>query len=132
MEGYPFSIELAVRDYECDMQGIVNNAVYQNYLEHARHEYLKSIGIDFADYTQNGIHLVVVRAEIDYKQPLQSGDRFTVGVRMERESRLKFAFIQEIHKLPDAQRAIQARIIGTAIGSNGRPSLPESLQQFFS
>ena len=29
-----FEIEMQVRDYECDIQGIVNNAVYQNYLEH--------------------------------------------------------------------------------------------------
>ena len=39
--GYKFKIALPVRDYECDMQGYVNNAVYQNYLEHARHEYLQ-------------------------------------------------------------------------------------------
>ncbi|MBU2223338.1 MAG: acyl-CoA thioesterase, partial [Gammaproteobacteria bacterium] len=30
-----FSVDFKVRDYECDMQGIVNNAVYFNYLEHA-------------------------------------------------------------------------------------------------
>ena len=126
-----FTIEMAVRDYECDIQGIVNNAVYQNYLEHARHEYLKSIGIDFADYAKQGINLVVVRAEIDYKQPLQSGDVFTVGVRMERESRIKFAFIQEIHRLSDNQKAIQAKVIGTAIGNNGRPTLPEVLEKYF-
>lgn len=127
MSDYPFSIEMAVRDYECDIQGIVNNAVYQNYLEHARHEYLKSIGVDFADYAKQGINLVVVRAEIDYKQPLQSGDSFVVGVRMEKESRIKFAFVQEIHRLSDNQKALQAKIIGTTIGSNGRPMALDSL-----
>ncbi len=131
MDDYPFSLDMAVRDYECDIQGIVNNAVYQNYLEHARHEFLKSIGIDFAEYTRNGIHLVVVRAEIDYRQPLKSGDVFRVGVRMERESRLKFAFVQEIQRLGDNQRALQAKIIGTAIGSNGRPTLPQALTKYF-
>ena len=131
MDNYPFSIEMAVRDYECDIQGIVNNAVYQNYLEHARHEFLKSIGIDFAEYSRNGINLVVVRAEIDYRQPLQSGDTFRIGVRMERESRLKFAFVQEIQRLADKQRALQAKIIGTAIGSNGRPTLPIALEEYF-
>jgi len=68
-----------------------------------------------------------VRAELDYKHPLQSGDRFSVGVRMERESRIKFAFVQEIQRLSDNKTAIQARVIGTALGRNGRPSLPDSL-----
>ena len=40
-----FTLTLAVRDYECDLQGVVNNAVYQNYLEHARHQYLQSLGL---------------------------------------------------------------------------------------
>ena len=34
-----FELKMSVRDYECDLQGIVNNAVYQNYLEHARHQF---------------------------------------------------------------------------------------------
>lgn len=42
-----------------------DNGVYQSYLEHVRHEYLKDIGIDFAEYARNGINLVVVRAELD-------------------------------------------------------------------
>ena len=40
-------VDLEVRNYECDLQGIVNNAVFLNYLEHARHQYLLSVGIDW-------------------------------------------------------------------------------------
>ena len=79
MEGYRYHMEMAVRDYECDLQGIVNNSVYQNYLEHVRHEFLKEIGVDFAALAHQGINLVVVRAELDYKAPLTSGDRFVIG-----------------------------------------------------
>lgn len=129
MEGYDFTLEMHVRDYECDIQGIVNNGVYQNYLEHARHQYLKQIGIDFAAFAKQGINLVVVRAELDYKCPLLSGDTFIVGINMRRESRIKFAFYQDIFRVPDKRLIMNAKIIGTALNSRGRPELPEALDQ---
>ena len=48
MEKYIYELEMKVRDYECDLQGIVNNANYQHYLEHTRHEFLLSTGVSFA------------------------------------------------------------------------------------
>jgi acyl-CoA thioester hydrolase len=122
-----FSIELAVRDYECDLQGVVNNAVYQNYLEHARHEYLKSIGIDFAALTAQGINLVVTRVEIDYKLSLTSGDRFVVEIATERISPVRFGFRQSIYRQPDRKPVIKALVIGTALNAKGRPQLPKEL-----
>ena len=128
MEQDRFSLEMAVRDYECDLQGVVNNAVYQNYLEHARHEYLKSINIDFAELTAQGINLVVTRVEIDYKTSLVSGDRFVVEVRMERISPVRFGFRQDIYRLPDRKAVIKALVTGTALNAKGRPQLPEALK----
>src|SRR5512133_4145549 len=107
-----FTIEMAVRDYECDLQGVVNNAVYQNYLEHARHEYLKSIGIDFAALAAQKINLMVVRVEIDYKASLTSGDAFVVEVRPERLSPVRIGFRQEIYRLPERKLAISELVIG--------------------
>lgn len=127
LNAYHFTAEMSVRDYECDMQGIVNNSVYQNYLEHVRHEYLKRVGIDFSEYTRQGINLVVVRAELDYKFPLASGDAFVVGLNMQRESSLKFVFFQDIFRLSDHKLVLKAKIIGTALNQRGRPEIPEAL-----
>lgn len=132
MLDYNFKLELSVRDYECDLQGIVNNAVYQNYLEHARHEYLKSVGIDFAALTQKGTNLVVIRAELDYKFPLKSGDKFMVGVNFVRESRLKFAFYQDIYRLPDVTLIMKAKVIGTSLNQKGRPEIAPEIDRLFS
>lgn len=49
MNKYIFELNMKVRDYECDMQGIVNNAIYQHYLEHTRHEFITKLGINFAE-----------------------------------------------------------------------------------
>lgn len=122
-----FSLEMTVRDYECDIQAIVNNGVYMNYLEHARHEYLKTIGINFTEFAEQGIDLVVVRAELDYKFPLRSGDKFRVEVVLERESKARFAFQQQILR-DDDKLVLKAKVTGTAINERGRPSIPPQLE----
>jgi acyl-CoA thioester hydrolase len=120
-------LSLRVRDYECDLQGVVNNAVYMNYLEHARHEFLKARGVDFAEVTRQGIHLVVVRAELDFMGSLTSGDEFTVRTRFQQESRLKILFNQQIVRGSDDKVMLTARITATALNDKGRPFVPEDI-----
>jgi acyl-CoA thioester hydrolase len=114
------TLELVVRDYECDLQGIVNNAVYLNYLEHARHTALLKRKIDFAKLHTQGIDLVVSRIEIDYKQSLTSGDTLTISSSMHREGHLRVIFDQEIRRLPDNKLVVKAKVTGVGI-RNGRP-----------
>ncbi len=122
-----FKIAMAVRDYECDIQGVVNNAVYQNYLEHARHEFLKAKGLNFAELTAQEINVFVIRAELDYRRSLRSGDSFSVSVITERESRLRLAFVQKIIHADSGQLMLEARIITAATNTKGRPYFPEEL-----
>jgi len=122
---YIYKLDLKVRDYECDMQGIVNNAIYQHYLEHCRHEFLLSRGIDFNRLTQKKVFLVVVRAELDYKTPLRSGDSFWIGVNLEHISPVRFVFLQDIFRSPDQKPILSARTTGTALNEKGRPHIPQ-------
>ncbi len=124
-----FNVDMAVRDYECDLQGVVNNAVYQNYTEHARHEFLKSRGLDFAALTASGLHVMVIRAELDYLRSLRSGDAFRVSVQTERVSRLRMAFVQQITLLPEGRPILNARFVVAAVNAQGRPCFPESLER---
>ena len=128
MKQYQFQLEFQVRDYECDMQGGVNNAVYQNYLEHCRHEFIKQLGLDFADLTKRGLHLLVIRAELEYKRPLRSGDRFWIGLILERISALRYRFQQDIYLEPDNQLVLKAWITGTGVNAKGRPQLPQEIK----
>jgi len=122
-----FAIELAVRDYECDMQGVVNHAVYLNYLEHARHEFLKSRDLDFAELTARGIIVMVIRAEVDYRRSLRSGDVFTVTAKPERRSRLRLDFLQEIRLSGSGELMLSARMTTAAVNDRGRPYFPDEL-----
>ena len=128
---YAFQLNFKVRDYECDIQGVVNNGVYQNYLEHARHEFLLDRGINFAELAKKQINLVVVRAELDYKYPLQSGEKFWIGVNVQQISKIKFAFLQDIYRASDNKLILQAKIIGTSLNERGRPFLLEEFINIF-
>lgn len=123
-----FQIQLKVRDYECDLQGLVNNAVYQNYLEHARHEFLLSRGVDFAAMAARGEFPVVVRAELDYRKPLRPGDGFHVSVRCAMEGRIRMIFQQEIVR-GDGVAILQARFVTTVLDARGRPKIPDGIAQ---
>lgn len=118
-----FNLDFSVRDYELDLQGIVNNAVYLNYLEHARHEFLKSKGLDFNELHLQGYDAVVVRSEVDYKKSLRSGDEFTVETYVSREGRLRIIFHQTIRKKSDQSVVIKAQIFAACIYNN-RPIEP--------
>lgn len=124
--GYFQSVEFTVRDYECDIQGVVNNANYLHYLEHARHEFLISRGIDFIQLHQEGLDLIVTRSEIDYKYPLRSRDKFVVKTNIRREGNIRLVFLQEIFRTKEMKVIVRARITGAAI-RNGKPVFPEDV-----
>jgi acyl-CoA thioester hydrolase len=113
------------------MQGIVNNSVYQNYLEHARHEFLLSKGVDFAELARQKINLVVLRAELDYKLPLVSGDEFYVETVVVQSSRVRFDFLQNIYRKRDQKLMLAAKITGTSLNERGRPFVPDVITQLF-
>lgn len=121
-------IELKVRDYECDMDHVVNNAVYLNYLEHARHEFLRGLGIKFGDLSKRGISLVVTRIEADFKASLTSGDSFVVRTELQRKGRLRLQFVQHIHRAPDNRLMLSALVTGTALNERGRPEISAELE----
>lgn len=126
---YIFSLEFKVRDYECDLQGIVNNANYQHYTEHTRHEFLRSRGVSFADLHARGIDAVVAGMQLRFKQPLRSGDSFVSRLALRKEG-LKYVFVQDIYRLPDF-RPVFKSTVDTVCLVNGRLSDCEELNRVF-
>ena len=123
-----FEITMEVRDHELDRFGVVNNAVYQNYLEHARHAFLASRGISLTHLLEEKFRPVITRIDLEYLLPLQSGDSFSVQLWLTRLTRVKFQFFQQIQKIPSMQSTTRAHVIGTFLGPNDRPVMPEKMK----
>ncbi len=120
-------LEFKVRDYECDMDHVVNHAVYLNYLEHARHEFLRGVGLKFGELSKQGVSLVVTRVEADFKASLTSGDSFVVRTSLSRVGRIRLQFNQGIYRVPDNRLMLSAVVTGTALNARGRPEIPPEL-----
>ena len=125
-----FEIEMMVRDYECDIQGIVNNSVYQNYLEHARHEFLHHVGLNFTELHAEGIDAVVIGIQLDYKLPLKPRDTFIVKLGMHKQGRVRFVFDQAIFRKADDQLVLKAQVTGV-LTRKGRPIAPTVFDEVF-
>ena len=104
---YDFETRMEVRDYECDIEGIVNNANYLHYLEHTRHLFLKSRNLSFAEMHRKGVDAVVARMNLQYKVPLRCDDEFVSRLSVSKEG-IRYVFRQDIYRLPDEKLGVKA------------------------
>ena len=118
MKHYLYEWEDQVRDYECDLQGVVNNANYQHYMEHTRHLFLESLGENFSRMHNEGLDAFVSRVEIQFKLSLRSGDRFRSCLNARKEG-VKLVFEQDIYRLPDEILATKG-VVDTVLVEHGR------------
>lgn len=113
IEDFMFSLEMKVRDYECDLQGVVNNANYQHYMEHTRHEFLEALGENFAQLHAQGLDAFVYKVSITYKKSLRSGDSFVSCLSCHKRGP-KLIFDQYIYR-SDGELSAYAQIDTVAV-----------------
>ena len=100
---------MSVRDYECDIEGIVNNANYLHYCEHTRHLFLKKCGLSFADMHAKGVDAVVARMQLQYKAPLRPDDEFVSKMRLTKEG-IKYVFHHDLFRAADNQICFRGKV----------------------
>lgn len=126
---YLYTLRMKVRDYECDLQGIVNNANYQHYIEHTRHEFLLSQGVSFAQLHERGIDAVVARMQLNFKTPLRSGDEFDSCLALRKEG-IKYVFVQDIYRASDHRPVFKSTVEAVCL-INGKLSDCRELNEVF-
>lgn len=124
-----YEYNMKVRDYECDSQGVVNNANYLHYFEVTRHELMEKCGLRLRDLTEANIIPVVRNVNIAYRSSLRGSEEFTSRVKIEREG-LRYFFQQEIVRIPDNTLCAKAEIEVVCL-TNGKVSMPEIFDKAF-
>ncbi|MBF1074722.1 MAG: acyl-CoA thioesterase [Prevotellaceae bacterium] len=109
MAKHIFETEMEVRDYECDIEGIVNNANYLHYFEHTRHRFLKYAGLSFSEMHDKGIDAVVARMNLQYKTPLRCDDWFISRLWLEKQG-IRYIFHQDILRKGDEKLCCRATV----------------------
>lgn len=123
-----FQIEMKVRDYELDVQGIVNNANYLHYFENTRHEFMQSLGIIFTRSHELGIDPVLARADLHYKTPLRGSELFISSMTVERKG-VKMIFHQQINRKSDGVLCCKGTIEAVVL-QNGKLSRGDQYDEY--
>ena len=127
---YDFEVRIPVRDYEIDVQGIVNNANYLHYMEHTRHLFCRAMGFSFAEMHAAGIDPVLREVKVEYLTPLTSGQEMISRLNMRRRGP-RFVFQQDIFRAGDEAPVTRAEVTVVCL-ENGRLSRGDILAEKFS
>lgn len=119
------TIELEVRSYELDSYNHVNNAVYLNYLEYARMEFLRRINFDYTGLFEAGYMVYVTHIDIRYKYSARLYDKLFIDVSSLKLGKLSGVFQQTIRN-QEGQVCVEAEVSWACVDKTGKPAkLPE-------
>jgi acyl-CoA thioester hydrolase len=117
--GELFQVRVGVRGYELDIQGHLNQAVYLQYAEHARWEFLRAAGVtpDRMQAARRGP--VVLETTIRYRSELRAGDEVDVTCAFEWGGGKTFRLLQEFRKT-DGTLAAEVTAVGGVLDLDAR------------
>lgn len=125
MEGFDFVHRDSVRFRDLDGMAHVNNAVFMTYMESARIEYFTSLGLG-----RNPLgDLILARAEVDFRSPIEFPEEIEVGVRVGRVGTKSFDLEQEVRA--DGRVAAEGRFVLVAYdySLNASREIPEEWRE---
>lgn len=110
-DGKVFAWPVRVYWEDTDAGGVVYHASYLRFLERARTEWLRGLGVDQLVFKQaTGLAFMVHRMEIDFLRPALLDDELTVTVEVKEKRSASILFTQTISRATDGARLIEAQV----------------------
>jgi len=123
-----FETSLVSRTYECDSYGHVNHAVFLNYLEVARIEFLKTMGYTLDSLKKENLLMPIVKLEIEYKQQVFAGEELIITVEWIKKKNRSAVFKQMIFNNDKSLLISKAFITWVAVNLQGKAvAIPEKI-----
>ena len=113
---------LRVASYEMDSFGHVNNAVFLNYLEKARCDFMTLKGLHFNDFFKWHRYPVVVRAHLEFKHPAAADDELLIKGWISSHAKTSFTLQYEIFNRGTGKLVLSGETFHVFIDDNNRPS----------
>ena len=129
------TFHLPVRVYweDTDAGGVVYYANYLRFMERARSEWLRSLGVDQAALArEERIQFAVVEAQVRYRQPARYDDLLDVSASVEAWRGASVSFHQEIRRTADRVLLASAGIRAACLDADTmrpRPLPPALLEE---
>lgn len=121
-----------VVSYELDAFGHVNNAVYLNYFEKARNDFLNARGLSFNDFFNWQAFPVLISASLEFISPARAGDRLLILGIASSSSRARFAIKYEIIDENSGGLVCRGETVHVFIDQNSRPlAVPTEFRRRF-
>jgi acyl-CoA thioester hydrolase len=104
-----------VRYAETDQMGVVHHAAYVVWFELGRTDYMRELGVSYADLERSGLFLAVAELQIRYGAPARYDDEIRVHTRVERIQSRAVTFGYEVQRAGTGERLAtgSTRLIAT-------------------
>ena len=101
-----FDYPVRVQPHHTDYAGVVWHGAYIAWMEEARVECLRSLGIEFADWANLGFDLPVIDLSLRYRRPLFMGMKACVKTRLEKTVGVRLKWRYEIRALESRELCV--------------------------
>jgi len=119
-------VEIRIIYADTDQMGMVYHANYFRFLEIARTELIRNLGMSYKDFEDRGVYLPLKEAFIDFKIPIKYDDIIVVHAEIEKLKHVSLKIAYEIYGLENNRLHTKAYTIHPFVNKENRIIKPSS------